>query len=55
MNAYEIIILGLIAVNLCVSMYKNGQPIEAKNYNFYKTFFYMMIQLVLFYKAGLFN
>jgi len=55
MNTGEIILLVLITLNLCNTMFKHGEDKKPEKYNFYKSFFFMMIQVALFCYAGLFN
>lgn len=50
----SIIILALLGMSLGISLAKHGQPKEGK-YNFWLQLFATIIELILFYSAGLFD
>ncbi len=54
MNNYEITILILFVVKLVLTALTHGKERKAETVNFYKVFFYTLINLWLFYMAGLF-
>ncbi len=55
MNTGEIIILVLFAISFCINIAKHGDKKKEEKYNFFKWFFFMAIQITLFYCAGLFH
>ena len=54
MNTYILIYLGLTILSLGIVLAKHGQK-KTENYNFFISLFSVIVELLLLYKAGLFN
>ena len=54
MNTYILIYLGLTILSLGIVLAKHGEK-RTENYNFFSTLFLVVVELLLLYKAGLFN
>ena len=54
MNTYILIYLGLTILSLGIVLAKHGQK-RTENYNFFISLFTFIVELLLLYKAGLFN
>ena len=55
MNTYGGILLALMIFSLVINAIKHGEDKKQEKYNFYKRFFFFVIQAWLFYMAGVFN
>lgn len=54
MNTYILIYLGLTTLSLGIVLAKHGEK-RTENYNFFVSLFTVVVELLLLYKAGLFN
>ena len=54
MNTYILIYLGLTILSLGIVLAKHGEK-RTENYNFFSTLLTVVVELLLLYKAGLFN
>jgi hypothetical protein len=54
MNTYILIYLGLTILSLGIVLARHGQK-RTENYNFFISLFSAIVELLLLYKAGLFN
>ena len=54
MNTYILIYLGLTILSLGITLAKHGEK-RTENYNFFVSLLTVVVELLLLYKAGLFN
>lgn len=55
MNDWAILILGLQIFGLFVHMAYHGNDKKPEKYNFYRQFFYFIIQSFILYQAGVYG